>query len=109
MDSKNVPVADVQVAIGETFELHLYSSGGSTEYLWYLSEMPQGLIFISTTSALVSPTMPKGQMRQSFTFVATGTVKGPVSFELLRIWAPTRSADTRSYTILVGEINEESF
>ncbi len=108
MSSENVSVPDIHVEIGKSFEIHLYSRGGSTGYLWYLSEMPKGIVLVSTSATPVPPVMPGSQTRQSFTFVATAEVKGPLSFELLRIWQPTESADTRTYAVIVSATDEKS-
>ncbi|MCI5165904.1 MAG: hypothetical protein D3903_07375, partial [Candidatus Electrothrix sp. GM3_4] len=108
MSSKNVSVPNVHVEIGSSFEIHLYSRGGSTGYLWYLSEMPKGLVLVSTSATPVPPVMPGSQTRQSFTFLATAKAEGPLSFELLRIWNPTEPADTRTYTVIASAADAES-
>jgi hypothetical protein len=108
MSSEETSFPIIQVAVGESFEIHLYSRGGSTGYLWYLSEMPKGVVLVSTAETPVGPSMPGSQTRQTFTFVATAEMKGPLSFELLRIWMPTEPADTRNYVVIADAADAES-
>lgn len=107
MSTEGTSFPIVQVAIGESFEIHLYSQGG-TGYSWYLAEMPKGVVLVSVTDAPVGPPMPGSKTRQSFTFAATAEMKGSLSFELLRIWMPTEPADTRNYLVIAGAADAES-
>jgi|GEM_PF-2557481 len=101
MASGKIELFEINVHVGENFEVALYSQPGSTGYSWYLAGLPAGVAFLGETTAPVPPATAGSKTRQTFTFAACRSGSGQLLFELLRPWTPCEPADVRGFVVNV--------
>lgn len=102
MNNEKEVRGNIDIAVGNFFEIKLDSQACSTGYSWVLAHMPDCVNLIDVSIESSHSHILGASETQVFTFVAVKETTDYVKFNLLRPFSPEKIADSRTYELQIG-------
>jgi len=94
-------IGDINVSLGESFEVKLESQTGSTGYVWALSFMPDCVNLVDVRYESTSSVLCGSKSSHVFVFVAVREDQSQIGFKLIRPWDPLKAAKQTVFALII--------